>query len=73
MRVPCPSWNRQERPRIGGRGGKMDDEDDVEAIILRNLWKRQRLLPPRSKNRAYWDAVRSYMPHVHTCCLRILG
>ena len=28
-----------------------------QAIIFRNLWKNHRLLPPKGKKKAYWDAV----------------
>ena len=49
MKLP---WKRKERTGSGV------DEDDVEAVIFRNLWKHHRLLPPRSKYRSYWDAVR---------------
>ena len=48
MKLP---WKRKERTGSGV------DEDDVEAVIFRNLWKHHRLLPPRSKYRSYWDAV----------------
>ena len=48
------------------------DEDDVEAVIFRNLWKHHRLLPPRSKYRSYWDAVAAccaLSPAVPQCLL----
>ena len=38
------------------------DEEDVEAIILRNLWKRHRILPPYSVYKQYWDVVCCHVP-----------
>ena len=53
------------------------DEDDAEATILANLWKQQRLLPPTSKYRSYWDLVRArtllaYAPQPQPLIVRLV-
>ena len=52
-----PSWlQRAKRPRAAfGEDG----DEDVEAIIFRNLWKHHRLLPPQSRFKTFWDPVRT--------------
>jgi hypothetical protein len=57
-----PSFLQRKAKRPQG----VEDDDDIEKTIFRNLWKQQRLLPPRSKNRAMWDAVRQ------SCCCPFL-
>ena len=32
------------------------DDDDVDATILRNIWKQKRLLPPTSLAKERWEA-----------------
>lgn len=55
MKLP---FGKAHRPA----GAQDGEEDDVEAIIFRNLWVHHRLLPPRSTNRAYWDTVSCSCP-----------
>ena len=53
MKLPKLQFGKAQRPP----GSQDGDDDDVEAIIFHNLWVHHRLLPPRSKKRAYWDTV----------------
>ena len=82
MRLSLPCFGAAERPR--GAAGQGDDDDDVEAIIFRNVWKNHRLLPPTSKYKSYWDLVRSLprcvrrqpiewsVASIEGCCLAVL-
>ena len=57
IKMPHLGFLKAKRP-----AGAQGEDDDVEAIILHNLWVHHRLLPPRSQKRAYWDTVRATHP-----------
>ena len=41
------------------RKGSVDtlDDDNVDAVIARNLWKNHKLLPPTSRFKQNWDVI----------------
>ena len=44
----------------GRRGSALDENLDPDADIIHNMWAQQRLIPPKSENKARWDKILMY-------------